>query len=72
LAEERAHFEHVLEQLRKRGYKFAFPRKDEYAEELFKVIVKGGNRDQQLVERLLMNALIEAANVQNSLEEHSR
>lgn len=60
VAEEWAHFERVLEQLKKRGYALAFPRKDEYAEELFKVIVKGGNRNQQLVERLLMNALIEA------------
>lgn len=60
VAEEWAHFERVLEQLKKRGYTLAFPRKDEYAEELFKVIVKGGNRNQQLVERLLMNALIEA------------
>ena len=60
VAEEWAHFERVLEQLKKRGYKLAFPRKDEYAEELFKVIVKGGSRDQHLVERLLMNALIEA------------
>lgn len=60
VAEEWAHFERVLEQLKKRGYSLAFPRKDEYAEELFKVIVKGGNRNQQLVERLLMNALIEA------------
>jgi tRNA-(ms[2]io[6]A)-hydroxylase len=60
VAEEWAHFERVLEQLKKRGYKFAFPRKDEYAEELFKIIVKGGSRDQHLVERLLMNALIEA------------
>jgi tRNA 2-(methylsulfanyl)-N6-isopentenyladenosine37 hydroxylase len=60
VAEEWAHFERVMEQLKKRGYKFAFPRKDEYAEELFNVIVKGGSRDQYLVERLLMNALIEA------------
>lgn len=60
VAEEWAHFERVLDQLKKRGYKFAFPRKDEYAEELYKIIVKGGSRDQQLVERLLMNALIEA------------
>src|SRR6187431_2982271 len=41
VAEEWAHFERVLEQLKKRGYALAFPRKDEYAEELFKVIVKG-------------------------------
>lgn len=60
VAEEWAHFERVIEQLRKRGYKFGHPRKDEYAEELYKVIVKGGSREQQLVERLLMNALIEA------------
>ncbi len=60
VAEEWAHFERVLEQLNKRGYKLGFPRKDEYAEALFKITVKGGNRDQQLVERLLMNALIEA------------
>lgn len=60
VAEEWAHFERVMEHLKRRGYKFAFPRKDEYAEELFKVIVKGGSREQQLVERLLMNALIEA------------
>lgn len=60
VAEEWAHFERVLAQLRKRGYTFAFPRKDEYAEALFKLMRKGGNRDQQLVERLLVNALIEA------------
>lgn len=60
VAEEWAHFERVLEQLTKRGYKLGFQRKDEYAEELYKIIVKGGSRDQQLVERLLMNALIEA------------
>jgi tRNA 2-(methylsulfanyl)-N6-isopentenyladenosine37 hydroxylase len=60
VAEEWAHFERVIEQLKKRGYKLGHPRKDEYAEELYNVIVKGGSRDQQLVERLLMNALIEA------------
>ena len=60
VAEEWAHFERVIEQLKKRGYKLGHQRKDEYAEELYKVIVKGGSREQQLVERLLMNALIEA------------
>ena len=60
VAEEWAHFERVIEQLKKRGYKLGHPRKDEYAEELYKLIVKGGSREQQLVERLLMNALIEA------------
>lgn len=60
VAEEWAHFERVIEQLKKRGYTFGHPRKDEYAEALYKLIVKGGSREQQLVERLLMNALIEA------------
>lgn len=60
VAEEWAHFERVLEQLKKRGYTFGFPRKDEYAEALYKILIKGGSREQQLTERLLMNALIEA------------
>jgi tRNA-(ms[2]io[6]A)-hydroxylase len=60
VAEEWGHFERVLEELRKRGYKLGFPRKDEYVEKLQKIVKKGGSRDQQLVEKLLMNALIEA------------
>ncbi len=60
VAEEWAHFERVLEQIRKRGYTLGKQRKDEYVMALKGVIKKGGNRDQQLVEQLLMNALIEA------------
>ena len=60
VAEEWSHFERVLEQLKKRGYPLGFPRKDEYVEQLQKIVKKGGNRNQQLVEKLLMNALIEA------------
>jgi len=60
VAEEWGHFERVLEELKKRGYKLGFPRKDEYVEQLQKIVKKGGNRDQQLVEKLLINALIEA------------
>ncbi len=60
VAEEWSHFERVLEQLEKRGYQLGFPRKDEYVIQLSKVLVKGGSRDQQLIEKLLMNALIEA------------
>jgi tRNA-(ms[2]io[6]A)-hydroxylase len=60
VAEEWSHFERVLEELKKRGYAFGRQRKDEYVEALTKLIVKGGNRDHQLVERLLINALIEA------------
>ena len=60
VAEEWGHFERVLEELKKRGYKLGFPRKDEYVEQLQKIVRKGGNREQQLVEKLLINALIEA------------
>jgi tRNA-(ms[2]io[6]A)-hydroxylase len=60
VAEEWNHFERVLEQLSKRGYHLGFQRKDEYVDQLQKIIKKGGSRDQQLVEKLLINALIEA------------
>jgi tRNA-(ms[2]io[6]A)-hydroxylase len=60
VAEEWSHFERVLEELKKRGYALGRQRKDEYVEKLNEFIVKGGSRDQQLVEKLLMNALIEA------------
>ena len=60
VAEEWNHFERVLEELKKRGHKLGFPRKDEYVEQLQKIVKKGGSRDQQLVEKLLINALIEA------------
>ncbi|WP_187357746.1 tRNA-(ms[2]io[6]A)-hydroxylase [Cyclobacterium plantarum] len=60
VAEEWAHFESVMEQIRKRGYKFGFPRKDEYVVQLQGFVRKGGSRTDQLTEHLLMNALIEA------------
>jgi tRNA 2-(methylsulfanyl)-N6-isopentenyladenosine37 hydroxylase len=60
VAEEWAHFERVLEELTKRGFPLGRQRKDEYVERIYKTIRKGGSRDQQLVEKLLMNALIEA------------
>ena len=60
VAEEWGHFERVIEELRKRGYSLGPQRKDEYVEKLSQVIKKGGSREQQLMEKLLMNALIEA------------
>lgn len=60
VAEEWGHFERVLEELKKRGYKLGRQRKDLYVEALYTVVRKGGSRDQQLVEKLLLNALIEA------------
>jgi len=60
VAEEWNHFERVIAELKKRGYKLGAQRNDEYVEKLAKLIKKGGSREQNLVERLLMNALIEA------------
>jgi tRNA-(ms[2]io[6]A)-hydroxylase len=60
VAEEWSHFERVLEELKKRGYTLGRQRKDVYVEQLYKILMKGGSRDQMLLERLLMNALIEA------------
>lgn len=60
VAEEWSHFERVIEELRKRGMKLGPQRKDEYVDQLQKLLKKGGSREQQLVEKLLMNALIEA------------
>jgi len=60
VAEEWSHFERVIHELRKRGIPLGSQRKDEYVDALQQVIRKGGSREQQLVEKLLMNALIEA------------
>lgn len=60
VAEEWSHFERVIEEIRKRGLSLGFPRTDEYVQKLQTLIKKGGSREQLLMERLLMNALIEA------------
>ena len=60
VAEEWGHFTRVVAELQKRGYSLGRQRKDEYVEALLRILKNGGNRDQQLMEKLLMNALIEA------------
>ena len=60
VAEEWSHFEMVIDHLKKRGYQLGKQRKDEYVASLSALLKKGGSRDEQLVEKLLMNALIEA------------
>jgi tRNA 2-(methylsulfanyl)-N6-isopentenyladenosine37 hydroxylase len=60
VAEEWSHFQRVLAELKKRGFSLGPQRRDEYVEKLSKLIRKGNNRAHQVVERLLMNALIEA------------
>jgi tRNA 2-(methylsulfanyl)-N6-isopentenyladenosine37 hydroxylase len=60
VAEEWSHFERVIEELKKRGFSLGPQRRDEYVERLAKLVRKGNNRNHQVMERLLMNALIEA------------
>jgi tRNA-(ms[2]io[6]A)-hydroxylase len=60
VAEEWAHFERVLEKLKERGWSLGAQRKDEYVEKINGLVRKGGTREERLVERLLLNALIEA------------
>lgn len=60
VAEEWGHFERVLEQLEKRGVKLGPIRRDEYVIALSKHERKGGKRERQLMDKLLINALIEA------------
>jgi tRNA-(ms[2]io[6]A)-hydroxylase len=60
VAEEWSHFESVLAKLKDRGWALGPSRKDEYVQMIWKLMRKGGSRDQQLTEKLLINALIEA------------
>jgi tRNA-(ms[2]io[6]A)-hydroxylase len=58
--EELQHFEKVHEMLKKRGLKLGRERKDHYVNELYGFMIKGGSRQQSLVDRLLFSAMIEA------------
>lgn len=60
VAEEWHHFERVLIEMKKRGISLGKMRKDEYVIAISQIVKKGGSRDEQLVEKLLLNALIEA------------
>jgi|MGYP003684124027 tRNA-(ms[2]io[6]A)-hydroxylase len=57
--EEMEHFEMVHDQIKKRGYDLGRERKDNYVAELRKFF-KGGDRKRQLVDSLLLAAMIEA------------
>ena len=62
VAEEWSHFERVLEKMKERGFSLGRPRNDAYVKELSKAIKKGGNQNDQLMESLLVNALIHYLN----------
>ena len=60
VTEEWGHFRLVLAELKKRGLSLGRQRKDEYVNALMQFERKGGTREERLLERLLICALIEA------------
>lgn len=60
VTEEWGHFRMVVDKLQERNLKLGPQRKDDYVKNLLSFMKTGGNRDQQVVERLLVAAMIEA------------
>lgn len=58
--EEMDHFKRVHDIILERGFILGRERKDNYVNELRKFIITGGSRTEQLVDRLLFSAMIEA------------
>lgn len=58
--EEMEHFQRVHAQLKKRGFILGRERKDDYVADLSKFFQGGTGREKQLVQRLLLAAMIEA------------
>jgi tRNA-(ms[2]io[6]A)-hydroxylase len=60
VTEEWGHFRMVIKELNKRGLKLGLARKNEYVNELMKTARKGVSRKENLLDKLLINAMIEA------------
>ncbi|MBV8390399.1 MAG: tRNA-(ms[2]io[6]A)-hydroxylase [Mucilaginibacter sp.] len=58
--EEMDHFKRVHDIILERGFVLGRERKDDYVNELRKFMVTGGSRSVQLIDRLLLSAMIEA------------
>lgn len=58
--EEMDHFKRVHDIILERGFVLGRERKDDYVNELLKFLKKGGSRNEQLIDRLLFAAMIEA------------
>ncbi len=58
--EEMDHFKRVHDIILARGFVMGRERKDNYVNELRKFIIIGGGRTEQLIDRLLFSAMIEA------------
>ena len=65
--EEMEHFKRVHDIILARGYVLGKERRDHYVNELFQFLVKGGSREQQLVDRLLFSTMIEARSCERFL-----
>ncbi len=70
--EELEHFQMVHNIIKKRGYTLGRERKDNYVNELYKFMNKGGSPLQSMVDRLLFSAMIEARSCERfkMLSEH--
>ena len=60
VTEEWGHFRMVLKKLDELGLSLGLQRKDKYVQQLIEAEPKGGSREEQLVEKLLLCAMIEA------------
>jgi tRNA-(ms[2]io[6]A)-hydroxylase len=60
VTEEWGHFRMVLLEMEKRNLELGRQRKDEYVNQLLQFEMKGGSREDRLLEKLLICALIEA------------
>lgn len=60
VTEEWAHFRMVLDELKKRGLRLGYQRKDEYVGTLNTFLKKTGTVQEKMADKLLMSALIEA------------
>ncbi len=58
--EEMSHFEMVHKRILERGYTLGRERKDEYVNKIMQFFPKTGDRNERLINRLLVAALIEA------------
>lgn len=58
--EEMEHFQMVHREIQNRGLELGRERKDEYIHDLLSYITKGGDEEQQFVERMLFAAMVEA------------
>ena len=60
VSEEWGHFRMVIKELKKRGYQLGKKRVDQYVVELMKLERKGDKIERQLMDKLLISAIIEA------------